>query len=80
MEAAKDSRAACTTPEAEPLPAVVGSYTAAHHAEFMERGYLHLGPLLPPAELESLSKRLDEVMMGTVAYEGVTFQLDPGGA
>ena len=61
-------------------PAVQGKYTAAHHEEFMARGFLHLGPLLPPEELQALSARLDEVMLGSVVYEGVTFQLDPGGS
>ena len=105
-----------TTTDVE-LPAVMGRYTSAHHEEFMERGYLHLGPLLPPDELQALSARLDEaptplnislstadqlssgppytvaaedqrkrsywaeqVMLGEVVYEGVTFQLDPGGS
>ena len=60
--------------------ALGGAYTDEHHQEFMERGFIHLGQLLPPAELGALSERLDEVMLGSVSYEGVTFQLDPGGA
>ena len=60
--------------------AVLGSYTAAHHEEFMAQGFLQLGPLLPPEELQALSARLDEVMLGKKVYEGVTFQLDPGGS
>ena len=43
-------------------------------------GSLQLGPLLPPEELQALSARLDEVMLGKKVYEGVTFQLDPGGS
>ena len=75
-----EARASCGTTTDTELPAVMGRYTAAHHEEFMERGYLHLGPLLPPDELQALSARLDEVMLGEVVYEGVTFQLDPGGS
>ena len=75
-----DRNNGAAAPAAEPPPAVLGRYTQQHHEEFMRQGFLQLGPLLPPAELEGISQRLDEVMLGEVTYEGVTFQLDPGGA
>ena len=80
MAGADPDNHGAAAPAAEPPPAVLGRYTQKHHEDFMAQGFLQLGPLLAPAELEAMSRRLDEVMLGEVTYEGVTFQLDPGGA
>jgi hypothetical protein len=44
--------------------AVESGYTDAHHAEFMERGFLQLGRLLPGPELAAMDRRIDEIMLG----------------
>jgi phytanoyl-CoA hydroxylase len=45
-------------------------------AQFEERGYLVLGQVISDAELEALGRRMDEIMLGQVRYEGMYFQLD----
>lgn len=46
---------------------------------YHQKGYLRLGRLLSDQELASLQKRIDDIMMGKVQYEGMMMQLDLGG-
>ncbi len=41
-----------------------------------EQGYLRLGGLLSAADLDVLRQRADDIMLGTVTYEGMTFERD----
>jgi hypothetical protein len=41
-----------------------------------ETGYLRLGQVSSDAELEALQARIDDIMLGRVAYDGMFFQLD----
>ncbi len=47
-------------------------------AQYERDGYLRLGRLLDPAELEALQSRIDEIMLGTaeIAYDKMMMQLD----
>lgn len=47
-----------------------------HKVQFLEQGYLRLGKLLSYEELTSLQKRIDEIMLGKITYEGMPMQLD----
>jgi ectoine hydroxylase-related dioxygenase (phytanoyl-CoA dioxygenase family) len=44
--------------------------------QFERDGYLVLGQVISDAELEALSRRMDEIMLGRARYEGMFFQLD----
>jgi hypothetical protein len=46
------------------------------HEQFMEQGYLRLGHLLTPAALAALQQRIDDIMLGKLAYPTMHFQLD----
>ena len=48
--------------------------------QYHEQGYLHLGKLLDDAQLKQLQQRIDDIMLGKVAYEKMFMQLDAGGA
>jgi len=39
-------------------------------AQFHEAGYLRLGKVLDDASLESLNRRLDDIMLGKIAFDG----------
>lgn len=41
-----------------------------------ENGYLRLGRILSEDELRALQRRIDDIMLGRVVYEGMFFQLD----
>src|SRR5690606_10434820 len=41
-----------------------------------ENGYLRLGRILTKDELRALQRRIDDIMLGRVVYEGMFFQLD----
>jgi phytanoyl-CoA hydroxylase len=43
---------------------------------FKENGYLRLGQVMAGSELADLRERIDAIMLGQVAYEGMFFQLD----
>ncbi|MDX1996277.1 MAG: phytanoyl-CoA dioxygenase family protein [Thermoanaerobaculia bacterium] len=43
-------------------------------------GFLHLGQLLPPEEVEALKQRADDLAQGRVSNDKIAFQLDTGGA
>jgi ectoine hydroxylase-related dioxygenase (phytanoyl-CoA dioxygenase family) len=47
---------------------------------FSRDGFLHLGQVLEPAEVEALAQRADDLAMGRVENEHVQMQLDTGGA
>ena len=51
-------------------------YTDEHHSHFEEHGYVRLGRLLSDADLEALCQRLDDLMLGHIDANGITFQLD----
>eukprot|EP01045_Picozoa_sp_COSAG04_P037730 COSAG04_NODE_9782_length_833_cov_1.054496_1_plen_200_part_10 len=48
-------------------------------AQFEAEGYARLGKLLSDAQLRAMRERLDALMLGDVAHEGMSFQLDLGG-
>ncbi len=50
------------------------SFTDAQHEEFMERGFLRLGKVLPANEFQALQQRMDDIMLGRVEYENMRFQ------
>jgi phytanoyl-CoA hydroxylase len=43
---------------------------------YEENGYLRLGQVISPAELAGLQARIDEIMLGSVVYPRMFFQLD----
>jgi phytanoyl-CoA hydroxylase len=43
---------------------------------FSEQGYLRLGSLLALDELTALRQRADDIMLGKITYEGMTFERD----
>ena len=43
---------------------------------FSGQGYLRLGSLLSPDELTELLQRADDIMLGKITYEGMTFERD----
>jgi phytanoyl-CoA hydroxylase len=45
-------------------------------AEYRERGFAHVPDVVPPATLEALRARADDLMHGRVVHEGLFFQLD----
>lgn len=47
---------------------------------FSREGYMRLGPLLTPEQVEALGRRADALAMGTVENQHVLMQLDTGGA
>ena len=57
-------------------PTPLTSFEESHHARFMDQGYLRLGKLHSPDALAALQRRIDEIMLGDVSYEGMRFQLD----
>ena len=48
--------------------------------EYEAKGYLRLGRVLDDAALAALQRRIDEIMLGRVAYPQLQFQMDTGGA
>ena len=55
---------------------VLEQFTDQQHEQFMEQGYLRLGHLLTAAELSALQQRIDDIMLGKMAYPTMYFQLD----
>jgi len=55
------------------------TYDDRHHEHFEEHGYVRLGQLLSASELSALRERIDALMLGRIATEGITFQLDGEG-
>ena len=55
------------------------TYDDRHHQHFEEHGYVRLGQLTTVAELSALRDRIDALMLGRIATEGITFQLDGEG-
>jgi hypothetical protein len=53
--------------------------TQAQLEQFREEGYLLLGQIVSDDEVEALSQRADDIMLGRVQHEGMWFQLDAGG-
>lgn len=51
-------------------------FTEQQHEQFMAQGYLRLGHLLDPAALAALQQRIDDIMLGELAYPAMSFQLD----
>ena len=45
--------------------------------ELEEIGYVRLGVVLPEAQIDRLCQRIDEIMLGTIRYEGMGMQLCP---
>jgi phytanoyl-CoA hydroxylase len=45
-------------------------------AQFERDGYLMLGQVISEAEREALGRRMDDIMLGRVRYEGMPCQLD----
>ena len=48
-------------------------------AFYEENGYLALGPILAPGAVASLVSRIEELMLGKLAYPEMLMQLDEGG-
>lgn len=46
---------------------------------YFRNGYLHLGPIASPAEVEQLKTRVDDLALGRVVNPDVQLQLDTGG-
>ena len=44
-------------------------------AAFWEHGYVKLGRVAPPETIAALQGRVDEIMLGDVAYPRMTFML-----
>ena len=51
--------------------------TEAEWLKLEEVGYVRLGVVLPEAEIDRLCQRIDEIMLGTIRYEGMRMQLCP---
>ena len=51
--------------------------TEAEWLKLEEVGYVRLGIVLPEAEIDRLCQRIDEIMLGTIRYEGMRMQLCP---
>jgi len=49
-----------------------------YNQHFEEYGYARLGKLISAPELSALCQRLDDLMLGQIESEGITFQLDGG--
>ena len=64
---------------APPRPAETPRLTEADWADFARDGFLRLGQVLAPAELEALRQRADDLALGRVRNPQVQFQLDTGG-
>ena len=45
--------------------------------QFWSAGYLRLGQVVPPAEIEALRRRADEISLGDVSYPDMSFMLCP---
>ena len=45
--------------------------------QFWSAGYLRLGQVAPPAEIEALRRRADEILLGCVSYPDMSFMLCP---
>jgi|CXWL01.1.fsa_nt_gi hypothetical protein len=48
--------------------------------DYERDGFLHLGQLLTPEEVEALKQRADDLALGRVENPNIAFQLDTGGA
>jgi hypothetical protein len=51
--------------------------TDAELESFWADGFVRLGHVAPPEEVEALRRRADEILLGEVSYQGMTFMLDP---
>ncbi|MEE2658599.1 MAG: phytanoyl-CoA dioxygenase family protein [Candidatus Latescibacterota bacterium] len=64
------------------LPAMGGGadpiFSDAQAAYFDEHGYVHLGRVATCTQLTALRQRIDDLMLGVIEVDGVTFQLDGG--
>ena len=67
------------TPAAAPRTGAAGIGEDAWEA-FSHDGFMRLGPLLTPAEVEALCRRADEYALGERSGDGIQLQLDTGGA
>jgi len=58
--------------------AIPEALTEQEWAEFEDKGYLHLGTLLPEDDLKALQQRIDDIMLGKadVDYDNMLMQLD----
>jgi len=52
-------------------------FSAAEREAFWDQGYVRLGHVAPPAEIEALCRRIDDIMLGRVRYERILMQLCP---
>ena len=51
--------------------------TEAEWLKLEEVGYVRLGVVLPETEIDRLCQRIDEIMLGTIRYQGMRMQLCP---
>ncbi len=65
--------------EEERMPEVSKVVTEEQWHQYLRDGFLNLGKLLEPAELEQLRQRADDLAMGAVENPAVQMQLDTGG-
>ena len=54
----------------------ITSFGEKERQQFFEQGYLRLGRVVDPATIQALCDRIDDIMMGTIRYEGMPMQLD----
>jgi ectoine hydroxylase-related dioxygenase (phytanoyl-CoA dioxygenase family)/polysaccharide pyruvyl transferase WcaK-like protein len=62
-----------TAPEEEAM------LTESQWSDYLRDGYLHLGPVLSPDEVEALCARADELALGRRSFPELELQLDTGG-
>ena len=53
--------------------------TESQWSDYLRDGYLRLGPVLSPAEVEALCARADELALGRRTFPELELQLDTGG-
>ncbi len=61
-------------------PAMLETMTDVHWMTYHLEGYLRLGKVLDDRELDTLRRRIDDIMLGKVVQPGIQVQLDTGGA
>jgi hypothetical protein len=52
------------------------TFGSKEQTQFARDGYLRLGRVIPAEALEALCRRIDDIMLGEVRYEGMMMQLD----
>src|ERR1041385_2830360 len=53
------------------------TFSEAELEQFWDCGYVHLGQVVPLAQIEALCERIDDIMLGRVQYDHMLMQLCP---